>query len=443
MAMFKKLGFFGAPLAIMLAGAATTVGCDGDELCGPCGAVVQGDVGISGNAKVDGFFSAVSTLNTAVLTASADFELGLKNLEAAFGLKAEGSLDARVDALIAEIKAELNANASGGLAVNIAPAKCQANVSIAVEAQAKCEAKADCKVDVDPGSVSVKCEGSCTGSCEGSCEGEVQCSASAGGIECEGTCEGTCEVQLEAGASCEGTCRGECDAECSAYDGEGKCAGSCSGKCEGSCEATVKADGKCEGKCTGSCAVTAPSAGCEGEVKCQGECKGECSGGCEGEATPPSASASCEASADCQAQAKAQGSASLECTPPSIEIAFNFTGNASAEGEFKAKIGALKANAGVMVQAFTKYQALIDGKVDGEVKFKPAPIAAVTAGLQGVVEAGLEGDLLVDIPAGRIACVIPALEESVKLLGKIGGEAKANIEAQASFVGALSTGFKS
>ncbi len=438
MAFFKKLGFFGAPLLVMSAGAFAVQGCDGG-VCGPCGDVLKGDVGISGNAKLDGFFAAVSQLNTATVTASADFEAGLKELEAAFGVEASGNLDARVDAIVAAISAELEANASAGLTVNVTPAKCQANVDVAFEAQASCEAKAECEVEAKPPTVSVECKGSCTGSCSGSCEGTATCKASAGGIQCEGKCEGTCELSGE--VACNGTCRGTCSGQCSAYDGEGNCAGSCDGNCQGSCELSAAAE--CQGSCTGSCTAEAPSAECEGEVKCEGECKGECSGGCTGEATPPSASAECEASADCKAQAKAQGSASLTCTPPSIEIGFAFTGDASAQASFLAKIGALKANAGVMIQSFTKYKALIDGEVNGEVAFNPSPVVAVTNELQGVIEAGVSGDLFADIPAGRIDCVIPALSSSVELLGDIGSEAAATISAQAKFVAAFSGGFKS
>lgn len=445
MAVFKKLGFFGAPLLVMATGALATAACDkeslpgGEGLCGPCGDVATGDIGISGNAKLDGFFAAVATLNKSVVTINGDFELGLKNLEAAFGLEAEGSISARVDALVAAIQAEIEANvgANAALNVDIQPAQCSANVNVAVEAQAQCEVKGGC--EVDPGKVDVECSGSCTGSCSGECSGEVQCKVEAPSIECEGTCEGTCEVDIE--AECSGTCKGECEGECSVKNADGSCNGSCSGTCKGSCSAS--ASGKCEGKCTGSCTADPGGASCEGEVKCEGTCEGSCEGGCTGEVVPPSAE--CDASADCQAQAKAQASASLECTPPQLTIGFAAKADldASARASFEAKIGALKVNAPVMLSAFTKYSALFDGKVNGEVVFKPSPVASVTAGLEGVVEAGIEGDLFADIPLGRIDCVIPAMESSISLLGKMTSEASANISAQAKFVTAFAGGFKS
>lgn len=445
MAFFKKLGIFAAPTLLIAAGAASTTGCDdasvpgADEICGPCGEVSQGALGISGSAQLDGFFAAVSTLNTATVKASAGFELGLGNLEAAFGLAGTGSLSARVDALIASIEAEVSTNASGGLMVNIAPAKCTASVNVTIEAQASCEASANCEVEADPGKVAVECSGSCEGSCEGGCEGDVTCKADAGGVECEGSCEGSCELNVA--AKCEGTCHGDCSGSCSAYNGAGECAGACDGNCEGSCELNAAAE--CSGSCSGSCTAKAPEADCEGSVKCEGSCKGSCSGGCEGEVTAPSASVDCEASADCNAQASAQGSASLECTPPSIEVGFEFSGSVDAQASFTAKLGALKANGALMIESFTKYEALITGKVDGEVAFEVAPIDAVTASLETVIDAGVSGSLIADLPTGRLPCVIPALTDSVSILGKIGTEATATLAAQAKFAAAFSGGFKS
>lgn len=442
MALIKRLGFFAAPTILMGAGAMMTTGCEdgalpGDDICGPCGDVAKGAVGISGSAQLDGFFSAVSTLNQATLGASASFELGLSNLEAAFGLEGSGNLSARVDELVLAIEAEVSANASGGLQVQITPAKCTANIEVAVNAQANCEASAECEVQVDPGEVSVECSGTCTGGCEGSCEGSAKCEVDAGGVECSGTCEGSCQV--EAGATCEGTCHGDCSGTCSVRNADGQCAGACDGECSGTCELSASAE--CSGTCSGSCTADPPSGGCQGEVKCEGECSGECSGGCEGEVTPPSASADCEASASCEAQASAQGSASMVCTPPAIEVGFQFTGDASAAGEFAAKLGALKANGAIMVESFTKYEALITGEVNGEVAFATPPLEAVTGSLTTVIDAGVDGSLFVDVPVGRLPCVIPALEESVTLLGDVASEATANLAAQASFVAAFSGGF--
>jgi modification target Cys-rich repeat protein len=450
MVLIKKLGFFGAPLLIMAAGAMAASGCDQGaltEACGPCGDVEKGDIGISGDAKLDGFFAAVATLNKSVVTVNGDFEANLTELEKAFGVTvdADASLSTRVDGVVAAIQAEVSANAEGSLTVDVQPAKCTANVNVAVEAQANCEAKVECDVKADPGKVDVQCEGTCEASCSGSCDGTVTCKVEAPSVACEGKCEGSCNVEVS--AACEGTCKGSCDGECSAYvknaQGEMECNGSCSGTCEGTCSASVS--GSCEGTCSGSCTADPGGAECEGEVKCEGKCEGSCSGGCTGEATPPSASADCEASADCQAQAKAQASASMECTPPSVKIDFAFAVGASAEASasFEAKMVALRTNGVAMLAAFTKYSALINGEVNGQVVMDPAPLASVSAELGKVAKAGADGKLFADVPAGKIPCAIDGLAAAGEMLTDLGSEATANIEAQAKFVAAFTGGFSS
>jgi hypothetical protein len=442
--MKKSVIGLAALLIPTLTAAMATTGCDkaselSDAACGPCGEVALGDVGISGNAKLDGFFSAVSDLNKAQVAINGDFEANIDSLIATFGTEvaANAKIDAKVDALIASIKGEISANVDGKLTVNYVPPKCEANVSVAFSAQAQCEAKAGCEVMADPGSVEVTCEGKCEGSCSAMCEGGFKCEAAVGAT-CEGKCEGSC--QLDAAAACDGTCKGDCSGTCSAYDGEGKCAGQCDGMCTGSCEAKVAAE--CKGKCSGSCVVTA-EAMCEGEKpKCEGKCGGTCSGSCTGTATPPSASADCNASADCQAQAKAQGSANITCSPPKFEAGFALKAGVTADAQaaFSAKISALQVKGAAILQGFSKYSALIDGKVGGEVVFKPSPLAVVTGELNGVVEAGVDGKLFADIPAGRIACVIPAMEASVSMLGDIASQGATNLKAQAKFAAVLTGG---
>jgi len=440
--MKNKLIALTSVLIPAVVGGFLTFGCDdvAKEACGECGLVAEGDIGISGNAKLDGFFKAVADLNGAVAKVNGSFETELAALEEAFGIvDASGDLSARVDGLVLAIQGEVNANVQGGLTVNYAPPKCSANVSVTLEAQAQCEAKADCEVTVDPGSAEVTCEGSCSGSCSGGCEGEAQCKVAISGGQCSGSCEGSC--QMDVAAKCDGTCRGTCTGNCSAYNGSGECAGACDGNCQGSCELNAAAE--CSGSCTGSCTAPSGDVECSGEVKCEGSCTGSCSGGCEGSVEPPSAEGSCEASGECSAQAKAQGSANVECTPPSLDVGFEFKAglDANAKAAFGAKLVALKAHGAVMLQSFVKYQALITGEVNGEVVFDPAPVVSITSGLQGVIQGGVDGSLFADIPKGRITCVIPAMEASVTMLGEITSEATANLQAQAAFATAFTSGF--
>lgn len=413
-----------------------------EAACGPCGVVAEGDVGISGNVKLDGFFQAVSTLNAATVSIQGDFKADIDALIEAFevDVAANASIGAKVDALVLAIRADVTANASGGLTVNYAPPRCEANVSVAVSAQAKCEAKADCEATIDPGSIEVECTGTCEGSCSGECTGGFECDLKAGG-SCSGECKGSCT--LDAAASCEGTCHGSCSGACSAYNGNDECAGKCDGECTGTCELAVAAE--CEGTCTGSCKVEA-EAMCEGEApKCSGSCEGTCSGSCQGSARPPSAEARCEASAECQAQAEAQASASVDCKPPSLEIGFEFTGSASAQAAFLARMGELKVRGAAILRGFTKYQALITGRLEagGELVFNPPPVVVVRTALEGVIEAGVEGELFADIPPGRIGCVIPALTASVGMLEGMTTGASGTLAAQGDFATAISAGFGS
>lgn len=439
---------FAAPAIL---GAALTTACDEnpaeavggafEELCGPCGEVVTGDVGISGNAKVDGFFSAVASLNNAYVTINGDFESRIDELIAVWEVEvaANASLSAKIEALKAEIDAQVTASVSGGLTINYVPARCEANVNVAVSAQAQCEAKAGCDVEVDPGEVSVSCEGTCEGSCDATCTGGFQCDLSAGG-SCEGECSGSCE--MEVAAECNGTCRGTCTGECQVRDAMGACAGKCEGTCQGTCE--LAASASCEGTCTGSCKVEA-EADCEVEnPKCSGSCSGSCTGSCKGKATPPSASVDCEATAECEAQASAQASANIACTPPSLDIGFTFNATVAADAQakaaFTAKMNALKVAGVGIVQGFGRMTALIDGEIDGQVVFDPPPLAQIEGQIEILIDAGVSGELFADIPIGRAECAFSAFSESITVLGRIGTEATASIEAQASFVGSLTTG---
>lgn len=409
-----------------------------EAVCGACGDIKLGDVGISGNAKLDGFFQAVSTLNSSVGQINADFETNIDSLIATFSVQvdANASIDAKVTALLAQIKADVSANVDGGLTIDYQPPECHADINVAVTAEANCEAKAQCNVQANPGQVSVQCNGQCEGSCDADCSGDLKCDLSAGGT-CTGSCEGTC--QLDAAAKCDGTCHGSCDGNCSAQDAMGNCNGTCDGKCQGSCE--VSAGASCSGKCTGQCVVQA-KADCMTNVTCSGQCSGNCSGSCTGTATPPSASANCDASAQCQAQASAQASANFTCSPPSLKVDFTLKASADADAQasFVAHMTELKARGAAMVQGFAKYTALFDGKVNGKVVINPSPVAQIETSIEGFVDIKTDADILKDIPPGRVGCVAPAFGDAASELGGMVSDATANIAAQGKFATALTTG---
>ena len=410
--------------------------CDAAEkLCGPCGDVYAGDDFISGDARLDGLFKAVGSFGKATAAIDASFRADVEALADVFGVEYTADMD--IGDLVADVKgeinAEINASVSGSLKVVFVEPKCEASVNVAVEAQANCEAKAGCEVsaECEGGELAVSCEGTCSGSCSGGCTGGCKVEASG---TCEGKCEGSCS--LDVAATCEGVCKGECSGECSAYvenaSGEMECDGKCEGECTGTCELAAAAE--CSGECHGKCEIEVEGE-CEGE--CHGSCDAECSGGCEGTATPPSCSAegSCEASADCQASASAQASAELSCTPPRLDIRFEFDASldAAARAEFTAKMAELKVRMVGIIQGMFKMRALIDADYAAEIGIEP-PIAQITGQVQGMVNANFDD---FDIPAGRLVCVLPAFEDSVDIMVEAGTSLTGTLQAQIDIVGVL------
>lgn len=413
--------------------------CDGDpaeKLCGPCGSIETGQLSISGNAQLDGFFSAVYTIDQATAQIRGDFEgniVALAKVYGVVGAEAGYSAQLLLD-LKAAISAEINTYASGGISVRYQGPECKASVDVAVEAQASCEVQAECDVEVDPGQVSVQCEGTCSGECSGECTGELSCAVTTPTVNCEGSCEGSCEITGM--AACEGTCRGTCMGNCSASDANGDCAGACDGDCAGTCE--ISGSATCTGTCHGTCKVEQGSAQCTADASCSGSCSAECSGSCAGEFEPPSASADCEASADCKAQASAQANASVECTPPTLELDFALTGDTAGQAAFVAHLGELKTRGVAILQGAANLEVLISGTVDGEVVFEVSPLAQLTSSIEGLISAGFGGEL--NIPAGRLPCVLPAFQDSLTALGDVATGFSGTVSAQADFAAFITTG---
>ncbi len=415
-----------------------------EKLCGPCGKISTGDVGISGNAKLDGFFEAVGRISDATASINGDFNANIDALSQVYGVAnfdASAAIDAKVDALIAKIKADFSANLSGGVALDYQPAECHASLDVAVKAQADCEAKANCTGEVTPPSATVDCKGSCTGTCMGTCEGAPPTCDLTVAAKCEGKCEGTCTV--DAAAACDGTCHGKCDGNCSATDANGQCNGSCDGMCTGSCELSAAAT--CSGTCSGKCEIAA-NAMCDGgkPPSCSGSCTGQCSGSCTGDVTPPSAHANCDASAQCNAQASAKANATLECTPPSVQLTYTFADKLSAsdKADFVAHLGELKLRGAAILTGFTKYDLLIHGKTDasGKVIVK-SPVASLTASVKDLVNSA--GSIAADVPVFRLGCAIDAFGEAGTALSDIATDGTANLKAQAKFTSAFTSGFSS
>src|SRR5262249_42699088 len=144
--------------------------------------------------------------------------------------------------------------------------------------------------------------------------------------------------------------------------------------------------------------------------------------------------------ADCQASASAQGSASLECTPPKLDLTFDLQAAASGSAQAKAQatfIGhmtEIKARGAAIVQGATKLKMLLQG--DDTLKI-PAPAVQIQAAMEAMIKVD---PTKFNVPAGKIPCVIPAFEEAGKVLVKLGTDLTGTIAAQAKFVGYITTG---
>lgn len=394
-------------------------GCNEIEHACPCGKISEGEVTFSGSPEVDGFFKALSSLDTAAAAIESQFAADVLAIGQAYGVK-PGAVDAAYVAKVKKaVEAEHQAKLEGGAPqVIYTPPRCRSSVEVAIRASAECEAKAGCKVDAQctGGELSFECRGQCSGSCDGTCKVpvcEIELDASA---KCTAECHGTCEVT--ASGSCSGTCRGTCSGLCSAYDGAGKCAGQCHGTCTGTCETSVS--GSCSGTCRGSCRLTGrAAANCKGELRCEGQCEGRCTGTCAGAIEAPRCSldAKCNAEAKCEAQASAQASASLRCTPPTLEVRHVFKSGVTAKqkAEYFARLAVLERHVASIAQGRAAFDIFLKG--DTKLGIEPV-IPELLKEFQRLVTAVANGE--VQINALRLHCVTPALQEAVALLSPTG-----------------------
>ena len=403
--------------------------------CGPCRTLSGGGADSTGVGSIDALVTATTSLSNALLSSRGTFETEVRALADAFGVSlgdavitadivGYGSITTiRSSFSIDAIEADLRA--SGSLSVQVRPARCWANVEVAAQAQLNCEVDSGCEVDVEAPALSVSCKGTCAGACEGSCEGAGACALPPEGATCAGACEGTCA--LSEGATCEGTCEGTCTVDGATEDVSGRCAGICEGTC------TLDPEATCEGTCHGSCVLPEASS-CAGEVSCRGTCDGTCTGACEGEATPSSGSADCEATAQCQSAAAMEGSAAVQCAPPTIDASLNFDDgvNTAARAAAQAKLAALRRHAIPALHSGARLLALSTGDFDGDgqAEVEPLPVR-LSAVVEGVIDGN--GELLGDVPAGRLPCVIPLLTDVASTLAQLGSEGAALIEVQFAF----------
>jgi hypothetical protein len=377
----KKVYFFASAAVVALAAAGIVTACGdngtnplgGDSILSQCGltcnenAIVEGDASISGMANVDSFFSAVINYNSSAVAVADGITAPLARIKAQLGVPAAGGA--------AEIQAALKTkfHLKGDLKIAYAPPKCEVSAKATIEASAQCDAT------VKPATAEVKCSGRCEAdvqvsgtkvSCSG--DAKVHCTTPSASVECKGSCSGSCS--LDVAAACNGTCNGTCDGTCEVKNSDGSCAGKCEGNCKGKCE--LSGGGSCSGKCDGECAVETTTGGCDASAKV--ECFAEppsanaeikCDAKCEGEVTPP------EVKAECKTSAKANADLKAECTPPSIDVFYEFEAAYEADATnaanfdiflatFKTEIGAVVAGlkrANIVLKAGANLVASIDG----------------------------------------------------------------------------------
>lgn len=428
----------------LLAGASmgTLQGCDDGPLgnlaekCGltcPTDGIIEGNFAISGVASVDAFFASVVTVDEAATKLEAGVRAELVGL--AKLLEIEGAAELSLGDLSAQVStaltAKFEANIEGSITIDFEPAKCEASVEASVEAAANCD------VNADPGSIEASCSGSCEVSAEvaAECEamGNLKCEGTAPNFQCEGTCTGSC--QLEVAASCSGTCNGSCEGSCSvcsggACDDQGgtvaNCAGQCMGMCTGECK--LEAGGSCGGSCEGSCEYTPPSGGCTGSAtaKCDVSAMGDvkCEGKCEGSVEPPEVSAECEASVEAKAKAE------IECTPPSLQINYQFAAglDASAQAEFKAFIQGFRVRYAAMLAATAKAEFVLEAGAD--------LVAAAGGAVEGAISAAASGDADLSVAIG-LGCALDELGNVGTALSGATSKVEGSISAIASVSGSV------
>ena len=425
--MSRNLYISSLSLTAVLGGALTLApGCEQldqvGEACGltcPVEGLIDGNASISGLASVDAFFGAVVGFNKAALSVEAGVSAELRAIALSLGLEAGASAaDIR-----AALELKLAGAVEGGLKISYAAPRCTVDAKVAIDATAKCD------VEADPGSLKVECKGTCTvdASAEAKCDAsaKVMCKGTAPQLDCSGSCTGTCE--LSGDLQCNGSCNGECDGECTVRGANGQCAGECMGQCKGSCE--LRAGASCEGKCQGSCEYEAPEGKCEAdaELRCEAsaDASASCDGSCDGEVVPPKASAECEASVEAEAKLQA------ECTPPSLEIGWQFKGsvNAQAQAEFKAWVEGFRG----------RYAALLAASARAELVLKAGEgLGEAAADLAVSLPGEFAADTSLRATVG-IACAVTELEAVGSVIGDgaaaLSGSVTAVAEVSAAIAG--------
>jgi hypothetical protein len=312
------------------------------------------------------------------------------------------------------------------VAAQVTPELVHAYVSLtecSASREAAHAAYADCALDMCPdlsfeeNDLDFVCSGTCDGPCHdaGSCSGTRTCPFEVEGEACDDSCEGVC-VSDETRA-CPGHCFGECTGNCSTLETTGTCNGYCDGSCKGTC--SLDQAGDCAGACFGTCSVESDV--CFSERECQGQCDGNCEGECQG--TFVVESDVCPSAFRCEDLSVIASALEITCSQPSV-VVWNRETEPDADAPFPpVNVGAVQADFAAIARETALLQAFLEGKVNGEPVFEPTLAELVLSAPQAVVEDGVTGELLNDVPIDELSCVIPTLENALNSVNDAGSEA--------------------
>jgi hypothetical protein len=422
-------------LAVLLAAAAASVRCDSipecpDAYCGACRTLVEGDVSVSGDLRVDGHLVAAHAVETGTSRRSAAFGAAVVRLAAAHGLPVGDVTTQYVEDLLRVVAADVALHLDGPLRAVVRGSICAASSAVAADAQVRCERAAGCEPQSADATLAFACDGRCLGMCDGECSGPLACGLTAPPGPCDGTCDGSCA--LAPPGPCAGRCLGACGSDCSLLDPTGACMGRCDGDCDGAC--VLDLPGPCAGTCHGTCWVEPQSEACTGASECRGQCDGQCSGRCQGTLTPSANASDCEATAACQAQAAAQSLAALDCSPAAVHLDLDLDPglDADARAAFVERLGLLEATGEAALETAAFFELLVAGRADGVEVVMPVPIERIATGVAEALPRARDGGLVP--PPGRDACIEPALTKGAERLVRLADTVASTRQAQRAFV---------
>jgi hypothetical protein len=171
--------------------------------------------------------------------------------------------------------------------------------------------------------------------------------------------------------------------------------------------------------------------------ECRGSCDLNCEGSCKGSAEPPSiegGECDAEVQANCKASASAQASASVECTPPQLDIDFVFTGSATARAAFIARLTVIKAEMSGIIQGLVNARVLVEGDADAMI-----PSIDETLSAQMDAAGNLSFDALEGVTPYGALCAAAALVDAAAAVGDAADELSGTLNASVQLSAAIGT----